>query len=328
MSIFLITKEDVYKIHCRPVGSESGRESYSVEVFKRSDQMLATKLIGFTGPALAVHKMSEGDKLNLAMRLGGRLFAQGSTEDKANVTSDNFPLVQGKEADNEKIDTELMILVAKFFEVQPTEREHVTVHDLFVSTDFRMDDIRRRLLYLGNRGLIKTVRPDVWKITPKGFEEVDSHASGAHTMEIAENRYFQLVSLSKKVKEPFAFVLMPFRPQEFDQRIYFDIIKPTVERQLGICCIRSDEETKPGVINNQIFTMIRKAKLIIAETTSRNPNVFYEIGMAHAFNKDVFIFNSSSKKELPFDITTVRAVFYDDYEDLKKKLIENLKDHV
>ncbi|MGB2770274.1 MAG: hypothetical protein WBC88_11165, partial [Candidatus Zixiibacteriota bacterium] len=136
------------------------------------------------------------------------------------------------------------------------------------------------------------------------------------------------VSLSKKVKEPFAFVLMPFRPQEFDQRIYFDIIKPTVERQLGICCIRSDEETKPGVINNQIFTMIRKAKLIIAETTSRNPNVFYEIGMAHAFNKDVFIFNSSSKKELPFDITTVRAVFYDDYEDLKKKLIENLKDHV
>jgi len=97
---------------------------------------------------------------------------------------------------------------------------------------------------------------------------------------------------------------------------------------LGICCIRSDEETKPGVINNQIFTMIIKAKLIIAETTSKNPNVFYEVGMAHAFDKDVFIFNNSSNKDLPFDISTNRAVFYKDYEDLKKKIVKNLKDHV
>ena len=121
---------------------------------------------------------------------------------------------------------------------------------------------------------------------------------------------------------------MPFKPQEFDQKVYLDVIKPTVEKELGICCIRSDEETKPGVINNQIFTMILKAKLIIAETTSRNPNVFYEVGMAHAFNKDVFIFNSNKKKKLPFDISTNRAVFYDNCDDLKKKIVENLKDHV
>ena len=291
--------------------------------------MLANKLISFTDTVLGTHKMSEGDKGNLAMRIGGQLFAQGSTQDKASVTTHNFEAILGRKAKDKEIDSELMVLIAKFFEVQLTEREHITVHDLFVSTDFRMDDIRKRLLYLGNLGRIDRVRTDVWKITPKGFEEVESRESGADAKDIAGNRYFQVVSLSKKVRDPFAFVLMPFKPQELDQKIYSDVIKPTVQKELGICCIRSDEETKPGVINNQIFTMIIKAKLIIAETTSRNPNVFYEMGMAHAFNKDVFIFNSSKKnKKLPFDIITNRAVFYDDYEDLKKKIVKNLKDHV
>ncbi len=182
---------------------------------------------------------------------------------------------------------------------------------------------------MANRDRIEWVRTDVFKITPRGFEEVESRERGTYMTKRVDNRYFQVVPLSKKVKEPFAFVLMPFKQQEFDQKVYSDVIKPTVEKELGICCIRSDEETKPGVINNQIFTMILKAKLIIAETTSRNPNVFYEVGMAHAFNKDVFIFNSSKKnKKLPFDIITNRAVFYDDYEDLKKKIVKNLKDHV
>jgi hypothetical protein len=330
MSINLITKDDVFKIDCRPVNrSEFDGESYSVWIYKTPDHILAKKFIGYTGSLLASRTMSEGEKLNLAMKLGGRLYAQGTIQDKANITYDNFEIVQGKKVDDEKIDSELMILIAKFFKIQPAGRTDLTIHDLFISTEFGIDDIRRRLHYLANRDLIRWVRTDVFKITSKGFEEVESRGGGTGMAKSTENRYFQIVPLSKKVKEPFAFVLMPLKPQDFDQKVYFDIIKPTVEKVIGICCIRSDEETKPGVINNQIYTMIRKAKLIIAETTSRNPNVFYEVGMAHAFNKDVFIFNSSKKnKKLPFDIITTRAVFYDDYEDLKKKIIENLKDHI
>ncbi|MCK4223628.1 MAG: hypothetical protein KAX39_00510 [candidate division Zixibacteria bacterium] len=88
MSISLITREDVYKIDCRPVKrSEFHGESYSVQVFKTPDQILAKKLISFTDTLLGTHKMSEEDKLNLAMRRGGRLFAQRSTQDKASVTT-------------------------------------------------------------------------------------------------------------------------------------------------------------------------------------------------------------------------------------------------
>ena len=256
------------------------------------------------------------------------MFAQGSTEDKANVTSDNFPLVLGKEADNEEIDTELMTLIATFFRVQPAERSDLTIHDLFVSSDYRIEDIRRRLLYLANRDWINGVRTDVFRITSKGFEEAESRARGGDTTDVHANKYFQLVSLPRGIKKPFVFVLMPFKDQEgFKQEVYRKVIKPTVEQELGVICVRSDEVPDPGVINNQIFTLIRDAECIIAETTTGNPNVFYEVGMAHAFNKDVFIFNRS-KNKLPFDIRGDRAVFYDDYEDLKRKLVDNLKDHV
>jgi len=330
MSINLITKDDVYKIYCRQVERRNfNGELYSVNIFKDPSELLAEKLIGFVSTLLAIHKIPEDEKLNLAMKVGGRLYAQGATQDREYVTSDNFDNVQGKKVDDDEIDSELMILIAKFFKIQPTGRTDLTIYDLFISTEFRMDDIRRRLLYLANRDLIRWVRTDVFKITDRGFEEVESRETDTDMTKRVDNRYFQVVPLSRKVKEPFAFVLMPFKQQEFDQKVYSDVIKPTVEKELGICCIRSDEETKPGVINNQIFTMILKAKLIIAETTSRNPNVFYEVGMAHAFNKDVFIFNSSKKnKKLPFDIITNRAVFYDDYEDLKKKIVKNLKDHI
>jgi hypothetical protein len=329
MSINLITKDDVYGIYSQQVEQRSfNGELYSVNIFKDPSHLLAKKLIGFMNTLLAIREIPKDEKLNLAMKLGGRLYAQGATQDREYVTSDNFENIQGKKVDDDEIDSELMILIAKFFKIQPTSRTDLTIHDLFISTEFRIDDIRRRLRYLANRDLIRWVRTDVFKITDKGFEEVESRERGIDMTKSVDNRYFQVVPLSKKVKEPFAFVLMPFKQKEFDQKVYSDVIKPTVEKELGICCIRSDEETKPGVINNQIFTMILKAKIIIAETTFRNPNVFYEVGMAHALNKDVFIFNSSKNKKLPFDISTIRAVFYDDYEDLKKKIVENLKDHV
>jgi hypothetical protein len=331
MRTFLITKNDVYKIDCRQGETRDiiNGEFYWVRIFKSPSKPLAKQRIGFTGTLLTTRKISEEKKLNLAMKLGSSLFVHGATQDRADITSDNFEIVQGRKASDEDIDSELMALITRFFRIQPVERADIRTYDLFVSTDFRIDDIRRRLLYLSNRGWIEPFPTGGFKITPEGFEEVESHARGIDMTKSVDNRYFQVVPLSNKVKEPFAFVLMPFKQKEFDQKVYFDVIKPTVEKEIGICCIRSDEETKPGVINHQIFTMILKAKLIIAETTSRNPNVFYEVGMAHAFNKDVFIFNNSKKNEkLPFDIITNRAVFYDDYEDLKKKIVENLKDHV
>lgn len=76
------------------------------------------------------------------------------------------------------------------------------------------------------------------------------------------------------------FVLMPFQPK-FEE-IYVDHIKPTVER-LPLDCRRADDIYGVRPIMEDVWEQLLKARVIIAELTDRNPNVFYEIGIAHAW---------------------------------------------
>jgi hypothetical protein len=327
--MFLITEKDVNQISCEKIGRRGLGEAFRVTLHNEDEYLMKQVEVEFTYRIL--DKLTEEDKLNYAARSGARAIHSGERIVHELIGSHNFESFQGERATDDQIDNRLRILIRKFFKKYP--KMALSPTDLFVSTNFKFHEIVDRLGYFEARGILRkstsTPDEDTYELAYGGFDKLEALERTEEGTAGPENRYFQLVSLSNKVKEPFVFVLMPFKSQEFDQKVYSDVIKPIVEKELGICCIRSDEETKPGVINNQIYTMIRKAKLIIAETTSRNPNVFYEVGMAHAFNKDVFIFNSSKKnKKLPFDIITNRAVFYDDYEDLKKKIVENLRDHV
>jgi hypothetical protein len=60
---------------------------------------------------------------------------------------------------------------------------------------------------------------------------------------------------------------------------------------------------------SEIYSAIRQAKIIIADCTGRNANVFYEIGIAHGIGKDVVLI-SQSKKDIPFDVGHRRFVIY------------------
>jgi hypothetical protein len=325
--MFLITEKDVNQISCEKIGLRGLGEAFRVTLHNEDEYLEKQVIVEFT--YRIPYRLTEEDKLNYATRSGARAIQSGKREITELIGSHDFESFQGERATDDQIDNRLIILIRRFFKKYP--KIALSPTDLFVSTNFKFHKIVDRLEYFETCGILRksTSSQDKYELAYGGFDKLEALERTGEGTVGPENRYFQLVPLSQKVKEAFVFVLVPFKSQEFDKKVYFDVIKPTVEKELGICCIRSDEETKPGIINNQIYTMIRKAKLIIAETTSRNPNVFYEVGMAHAFNKDVFIFNSSKKnKKLPFDIITTRAVFYDDYEDLKKKIVENLKDHV
>jgi len=332
-NMVLITEKDVYNVKCKRIPAEEyDGERFIVTLGDEVNQVVRKIEVRLSGTLLASTGMQEPDKFDFASRAACRLVRSNEKGNEVSITTGNFDLLRGKQASDEEIDDTLRLLIHRFFTKYPDPKvNRLSPADVFLSTDFDFQRILNRLGYFEARGIIRksSLNEYEYDLALGGFEKLEALERSPKVGPEPENRYFQLVPLSKKVKEPFVFALMPFKPREFGQKVYSDVIKPTVEKELGICCIRSDEETKLGVINNQIFTMIRKAKLIIAETTSRNPNVFYEVGMAHAFNKDVFIFNSSKKnKKLPFDIITNRAVFYDGYEDLKKKIVENLKDHV
>jgi|GEM_PF-4370841 len=101
-------------------------------------------------------------------------------------------------------------------------------------------------------------------------------------------------------------VLMPFA-REFDE-IYDLIFRPACLSQ-DVESWRVDERTTPGSITSDIVHGILDADLIIADLTGQNPNVFYELGIAHAFNKHV-ITVCQNAEDVPFDIRSYRVLPY------------------
>jgi hypothetical protein len=102
------------------------------------------------------------------------------------------------------------------------------------------------------------------------------------------------------------FVLMPF-VKEMDP-IYTDHIKPAVESE-GIACQRADEIVGTNIITFDIWEKINRSRIIIADLTNMNPNVFYEIGLAHALGKEVILI-AQTMNDVPFDLKSLRCIVY------------------
>ncbi len=103
------------------------------------------------------------------------------------------------------------------------------------------------------------------------------------------------------------FVVMPF--ESLFQTQYERVIKPSIE-SLGIECIRGDEiYAKPDIMSD-IWKSIRESRFILAELTGRNPNVLYEIGLAHAVGKPIILL-TRKQGDVPFDLKSLRYRYYD-----------------
>ena len=106
--------------------------------------------------------------------------------------------------------------------------------------------------------------------------------------------------------KPLAFVIMPF-DDEFAP-VYNDFIKPTLS-EIGYEVKRADDIENQRNIINDIVERIYNSSLIVADLTTTNPNVFYELGLAHAFTKPVILITQSID-EVPFDLRSQRLLEY------------------
>ena len=118
------------------------------------------------------------------------------------------------------------------------------------------------------------------------------------------------------------FVVMPFA-SEFDD-IYEAGIKPVV-CESGFKCVRADElEHNKGVLE-VVYEQIKSAHLVVADMTGRNPNVYYEVGYAHALGKDVVLLTKRAE-ELPVDLRGFNHIVYEGrITVLRKRLAQRLK---
>jgi hypothetical protein len=107
----------------------------------------------------------------------------------------------------------------------------------------------------------------------------------------------------------FAFVLMPFAEQ-FDD-IYKDHIEPTVEKYIDFFdCMRADEIYEPNEIMESIWESLVTCEVVISDLTSKNPNVFYETGIAHTLGKPTILL-SQTIDDVPFDLRHLNVILYD-----------------
>lgn len=123
---------------------------------------------------------------------------------------------------------------------------------------------------------------------------------------------------------PRAFVVMKF--SEPYNTFYEEVIQRQAQAA-GYDVLRIDEKAGPGIIFQDIQREIQQAELVIAEITPANPNVFYELGYAHALGKPTILL-AQRETQLPFDISSFRVVFYNDTIGGKAEVERNLRKHL
>ena len=106
------------------------------------------------------------------------------------------------------------------------------------------------------------------------------------------------------------FVMMPFG--QWNDIYYKEVYVPAI-KEAGFEPIRGDEIFSSGSVVEQIWEQIDKSKVLLADVTGKNPNVFYELGLAHAARKPV-VFTSGALDDVPFDLRHLRVIIYDQRE--------------
>ena len=101
-----------------------------------------------------------------------------------------------------------------------------------------------------------------------------------------------------------AFLAISYAPE-------FDPVKQAVQDTgwlAGFDCAVTGNLASPGIVMDQVWQGIRGSDAVVADITGKNPNVFYEIGLAHALGKEVILLTQEA--DAPFDIRSSRLIRY------------------
>ena len=105
-------------------------------------------------------------------------------------------------------------------------------------------------------------------------------------------------SIEIRVDYPEVFVIMPFG-QPWSNDVYTQLFRPGIE-DAGFAATRGDSIVRVGDLSTNVWLSITQAGLIVADVSAPNPNVYYEIGLADALGKPIFLFKQDDVK-LPAD---------------------------
>jgi hypothetical protein len=109
-------------------------------------------------------------------------------------------------------------------------------------------------------------------------------------------------------KPPYCFVVMPFRPE---LNYFYLYVQRHLTEKHGLRVERGDHHVLTKALMDKIREQIVEADVLLGDITSGNPNVFYEIGLAHAFAKPVIFLTQDPPASAPVDVRQFEFIHYD-----------------
>lgn len=147
---------------------------------------------------------------------------------------------------------------------------------------------------------------------PSAPRQADTFPAGV--VPLLSPREGALVTAEHAEFESTCFYVTPIGDEGSEERRHSDlflgsIIEPALE-QFHLRVVRADAIDKPGTITRQIIEYLLKSRLVIADLSFHNPNVFYELALRHAMRLPVVQVIRSSDR-IPFDLNQVRTIRID-----------------
>jgi hypothetical protein len=110
------------------------------------------------------------------------------------------------------------------------------------------------------------------------------------------------------------FYITPIGDDDSEERKHSDLFLSSIVEQalsgFGLDVVRADQIGEPGMITSQVMEHILRARLVVADLSYHNPNVFYEMALRHA-TKLPMVQICRKKDRLPFDVNQVRTITID-----------------
>ncbi len=127
----------------------------------------------------------------------------------------------------------------------------------------------------------------------------------------------------KPIRKDCISVMMPFK-KEFDD--VYEAIKNACSN-VNMSCHRADDIWENSTIIQDIFELIYRSNIVIVDFSDKNPNVFYESGIAHTLGKDVIPI-TQHLNDIPYDLQHHRSLTYLSNGEGLKKLSKGLEERL
>lgn len=139
-----------------------------------------------------------------------------------------------------------------------------------------------------------------------GYFSIIRPAAQKH--QFAEHPYFHENGLPARVSGK-VFVAMPFSIYAGGFDVWEQILMP-VKDELGLNFVRADRQLAARGVVDQVFHDIASSEIVVADLTGNNPNVYYEVGLAHALGVETILLLRINET-IPFNLRHLQIIYCD-----------------